>query len=98
MRISHLRDGSLVFESGWAELRAKWVAAETKDKVLLEDGRPAVRLYVDEPDGRHSYQSIYPAIWEMVREQQRHRSQALGTDVRHPKRSRLCQQCGAEME
>ena len=97
MRISHLRDRSIVFESGWNELRVKWIAAELKDKLVLEDGRPAVRLYVDE-SGRHSYQSLYPAIWAMVKEQQRHRIQAPGQPVRHPKRARLCQQCGAEME
>ena len=98
MQVERLPDRSLVFAVGWAEFRRLWLEAELKDRVVLDTGRPAVLTGTDPLDGRRSYHAPHASIWAIVRAQQRHRAQAPGVVVVHPKRGRLCQQCGAEME
>jgi hypothetical protein len=97
MILATLRDRSLVFEDAWGALRQKWRAAPSADQVILEDGRPAVRLYVE--DGRVAYQSVPPAVWGEIKGKLAMRSQLIGGGpIAHPKRGRLCVTCGAALE
>jgi hypothetical protein len=94
MLVERLRDGSHVFAGRFDEFLREWRSSPQSSHVILPDKRPAVRREPDVMSERASYVTVHPHVWEYVRP----RLKMLMATRAHPKRSRLCQACGAEMK
>lgn len=88
------RDGSLEFQQDWKTFRDDWVAADQAHRVVLDDGRPAVRRDPPSLEDKPSYLTIYPNVWESVR----HQMKAAFAAAPPAKRIRLCPNCRSEMK
>ena len=95
MILTRRKDGGLVFEERWSRFCSEWRAASAKERVVLEDGRPAVRREPrpEDEDGEVTFTTLAPALWERVKSRQR---EAFAMEP-PPKRVRLCQACRAPM-
>ena len=90
MLIERSPDGAYIFAGRWDHLKAEWDAADDQHRVLLHDGRPAVKR-----DGEPaSFVTVHAKVWEVIR-----RRQKAAMQVEPPrKRVRLCRGCRSEME
>ena len=95
MILTRRKDGGLVFEERWDRFCSEWRAASAKERVVLDDGRPAVRREPrpEDEDGEVTFTTLAPALWERIKSRQR----AAFAMEPPPKRVRLCQACRAEM-
>ena len=87
MKMDRLPDGTPLFSVRWDVWRSDWKRASPSQRVVLDDGRPAVLS----PSG-DSYVTVDPQLWEIVRAKFR---DALVTTAR--KRERLCEACHTPM-
>lgn len=94
MLIERLPDGSPTFCVGWREFLADWQGADQAHRVVLTDGRPAVRSEPGEGEERSSYTTLHPHVWPMIRR----RLKEAFARVPAAKRVRLCEACRAEMK
>ena len=79
-------DGSIVFSSTWKSFIADWREAKPENRVVLDDGRPAVRRPDTDPP---AYYSIYPQIWPEIRS----RLKEMLAQAPPKKREHLCELC-----
>jgi len=86
-------DDSWLIETRLDYFLEKWKVAALKDRLVLDDQRPAVRSTTDEGV---SLTTIHPEAWMRVRatikpllKQQ---------ELKHPSRGRLCEFCGSELK
>lgn len=94
MLIDRRRDGSLVFNCRWDHFVKEWRGAPLNRRVVLDDGRPAVRRPPEEDQqGTETYTTIAPALWDTIKKRQR---EAFGGNP-PPPRTRLCQACRQPM-
>lgn len=82
-----LPDGTPIFSVRWDVFRSDWKSALPSQRVVLDDGRPAVHSR----DG-DSYVTIDHALWEVVRAKFR---ESLVSGPR--KREHLCEACHTPM-
>jgi len=89
-------DGGLMFNDRWDRFCQSWRVATPRERVVLNDGRPAIRREPspDEEDGEITYTTIAPALWEKIKQRQRE-AFALTPP---PPRTRLCQACRAPLK
>ena len=93
MIFSRRPDGGLLFETRWDLFSAEWRVASAKERVILEDGRPAIRREATDEDGEVAFTTLAPELWNRIRARQR---EAFLMNP-PPARTRLCQACRAEM-
>mgnify|MGYP001561557671 CR=1 FL=1 len=88
-------DGGLVFNDRWDRFSVSWRQATDAERVVLEDGRPAIRRepLPDETDGEVTFTTLAPELWERIKSRQRE-AFALAPP---PPRTRWCQACRAAM-
>lgn len=86
MLLDRQRDGTIIFSGTWKEFIADWKAATPDNRVILDDGRPAVRRPDADPV---TYFTIYPQIWPEIR----HKLKAMMALTPPKKRERLCELC-----
>ena len=84
-------NGSLIICQGWRHFLEDWRTATPAERTVLPDRRPAVRR--EGEDGRATYLTIYPAVWEFMRG----RITEAFRQTPPPKRVRLCAGCREEM-
>ena len=89
MILSRLPDGTTLFEERLDQFRTDWRAAPETRRLVLDDGRPAVRLE------NGSLVTVLAPYWTVMRQYMHAR---LAPGVRHPPRARYCQACGAIMQ
>ena len=85
-----------MFAVHWDMFAQEWRAAAAKERVVLDDGRPAIRRAppADEENGEVTNTTLAPVLWERVKARQR---EAFAMNPAPP-RTRLCQACRAELE
>ena len=88
MKMDTLPDGTPIFSLRWDEFRSDWKLAVPPQRVVLDDGRPAVRSLSGD-----SYVTIAWPLWECVRERFR---ESLVTTAK--KREHLCEACHTPMK
>lgn len=95
MLFTRRKDGSLLFETRWNLFVGEWRAATQIERVVLDDGRPAIRREPspEDEDGDVTYTTLAPALWDRIKSRQRE-AFALTPP---PKRVRLCQACRGQM-
>lgn len=79
-------DGTIVFSGTWREFISDWRAATPDNRVILDDGRPAVRRPAADPV---TFFTIYPQIWPEIR----HKLKEMLALAPPKKRERLCELC-----
>ena len=89
MILSRLPNGTTVFEERLDQFRNDWRTAPETRRLVLDDGRPAVRLDTG------SLVTVLAPHWQVMRQYMQAR---LAPGVRHPTRARYCQACGAVMK
>lgn len=90
-------DGSTVISMSFTEWGKIFGAAADEEKVVLEDGRPAVRREPMMRDLPATYVTLHHAAWdELTRAERRYHREFLSQP--QPSRSRLCSACGAELK
>jgi len=95
MIFSRRKDGGLLFETRWDRFVAEWRTATDAERVVLEDGRPAIRREPtpEDEDGDVTYTTLAPRLWEEIK----HRQREAFALAPAPKRTRLCQACRGTM-
>lgn len=96
MLLSRRKDGGLLFETRWDLFAQEWRTASAKERVLLDDGRPAIRREPSEgdEDGEVTYTTLAPELWNRIKGRQR---EAFAMNP-PPARVRLCLACRGEMK
>ena len=89
MLVTNLPDGSVLYEGRADHFSQEWNVAPTKDKVVLPDGRPAVRWQKE--SGQTAYTTILPYLWSILKTLPRDRQMVKN-------RVKLCEACGAELK
>lgn len=94
--LSRRKDGGLVFEIRWNRFAEEWRTAAAKERVVLEDGRPAIRREPSpiDPEGEVTFTTLPQSLWERIRIRQR---EAFAMNP-PPPRTRLCQACRGELK
>lgn len=82
-------DGVLVVETRLDHFLEKWKVAPLRDKMALDDGRPAVRTVDDQGI---NLTTIHPEMWGRVRSIIKPLLKKAELD--HPSRGRMCELCG----
>lgn len=90
MLLDRQPDGTIIFSMTWKLFIADWRAATSENKVILDDGRPAVRRPETDPV---SYVTLYAAIWPEIR----YKLQEMMALTPPKKRERLCELCRNSM-
>lgn len=84
MRMLRLRDHTLVFEVPWDTFRASWRQADAPRRLVLDDGRPAVRAATGD-----FLETLPWGVWEACRRW----FDQYGEPEPARKRERLCTTC-----
>lgn len=94
--IARYRDGGLLFNERWDRFSVQWRTSAPHERVILDDGRPAIRREPNpiEPDGEVTYVTLASALWDTIKKRQK----AAFAMEPPPPRTRLCQACRAEMK
>lgn len=87
MLMTRLPDGQLLYEEHWTNFQREYKAAPLSRRLVLDDGRPAVRLSPE------SLLAPHPHVWRVVRAWLRSRH----PDEPPRKRERRCEACGSPM-
>ena len=95
MFLERRKDGGLLFNERWDRFSQEWHRADHKQRVVLDDGRPAIRREPspDGEDGEITFTTLAPELWNRIKSRQR---EAFLINP-PPPRTRLCQACRAEM-
>ena len=95
MILGRYSDGGLMFAVRWDVFARDWRTASAKERVVLNDGRPAIRREpsADEENGEVTYTTLPPALWDRIKSRQK---DAFAMNP-PPPRTRLCQACCAEL-
>ena len=94
MLLERYRDGGLMFQTRWDKFAQDWRTSTAKERVVLDDGRPAIRREAADEDGEITYTTLAPELWSRIKSRQR---EAFAMNP-PPPRTRLCQACRAEMK
>lgn len=96
MLLERYRDGALMFSVRWDKFAQDWRTATAKERVVLDDGRPAIRREPAEgdEDGEVTYTTLAPELWNRIKSRQR---EAFAMNP-PPPRTRLCQACRAPLK
>lgn len=86
-------DGVLVVETRLDHFLEKWKVAPLRDKMALDDGRPAVRTVDDQGI---NLTTIHPEMWGRVRAIIKPLLKKAELD--HPSRGRMCELCGMTLK
>lgn len=86
-------DGSWLIETRLDHFLSKWKVAALRDKLVLDDQRPAVRT-LDEQGV--SITTIHPEAWDRVRAVIK--PLLKHGELAHPSKKRLCELCGSELK
>ncbi len=88
MLITPQADGTILIEGRADHFSDAWKQAQRKDRLILDDGRPAVRKLHD--DGRIVITTVHPNAWDILKQLPRSRTA--------PSKTRLCEWCGSELK
>ena len=96
MILERYTDGGLMFAIRWDLFAQEWRTATPKERVVLNDGRPAIRREPTEgdEDGETTYTTLVPALWDEINKRQK---EAFAIHP-PPPRTRFCQACRAELK
>lgn len=86
-------DGSLLVETRLDRFLEKWKVAALRDRLVLDDHRPAVRT---EDDQGMTLTTVHPEAWDRVRAIIKPLLKQ--GELKHPNKQRLCEFCGSELK
>lgn len=86
-------DDSWLVETRLDYFLDRWKTAALKDRLVLDDHRPAVRSTTEEGV---SLVTIHPEAWERVRATIK--PLLKHGELKHPNKKRLCEFCGSELK
>lgn len=88
--------GALLFNDRWDRFSVLWRTSPAKERVVLDDGRPAIRREPspDEEGGEVTFTTLAPELWNRIKSRQR---EAFVMNP-PPPRTRLCLACRGEMK